>query len=182
MSRFANVPIMTDCVLGLKPESRRCRGNVWPGVALPLTWQRRVAVRPSTTTMRGSSTDVPGCPSTLTSTLASVEPPLLRAVHTYVPLSSARAASIFTGGQIGTSKPPSFKAAADFVRCAITYLHNGIGLHGNRAGQHGLTVAVQSVPGHRGTRIPSCLTFQVDGFTHLDPYRPGRGDDGHRRV
>lgn len=45
-----------------------------------------------------------GFPSTITSTLVSVELSPLRAVHTYVPLSSGRAARIFTGGKSHTLK------------------------------------------------------------------------------
>lgn len=62
------------------------------------------------------------------------------------------------------------------------YLHYSIGFHGNGAGQHGLTVTVQAVPGDGGAGLSGSLAFQVDGFAQLDPDGSRGGDDGHRRV
>lgn len=101
-----------------------------------------MAVRPSTTAIWGSGADTLGFPSTITSTLVSVAPSLLRAVHTYVPLSSGRAASIFTGAEIHMLKAP----ISSLPQVMHPYLHNSIGLHGNGAGQQGLAVTVQPVP------------------------------------
>jgi len=67
---------------------------------LPWASQRSVAVCPSITTISGSGTEALGTagtwvpPSTITSTLVSVVPSMLRAAHTYVPLSSGRATRI----------------------------------------------------------------------------------------
>lgn len=69
---------------------------------IPWASQRRVAVCPSITIISGSGTmalgTVGNCgpPSTNTSTLVSVVPLLLRATHTYIPLSSGRATRICT--------------------------------------------------------------------------------------
>ena len=71
---------------------------LWP--SLPWASQRSTAFCPSTTIISGSGTEALGTvgtwepPSTTTSTLVSVVPSLLRAVQTYVPLSSGRATSI----------------------------------------------------------------------------------------
>lgn len=78
-----------------------CLGVAEP--TLPWASQRSVAVSPSTTSISGSGTEGLGTevawkpPWTTTSTLVSVVPSLLRAVHTYVPPSSGRAARICTG-------------------------------------------------------------------------------------
>lgn len=62
------------------------------------------------------------------------------------------------------------------------YLHYSIGLHGNGAAQHGLTVTVQAVPGDGGAGLSGSLAFQVDGLAQLDPDGSRGRDDGHRRV
>lgn len=73
--------------------------------SLPWASQRSIAVSPSTMTSSGSGTEARGTvgscepPSTMTSTLVSVVPSLLRAVQTYMPLSSGRATRIYTRGE-----------------------------------------------------------------------------------
>lgn len=62
------------------------------------------------------------------------------------------------------------------------HLHDGVGLHGDRAAQHGLPVAVQAVPGDRWAWLSGGLALQVDGFPQPDFHRPQGSDRRHWRL